>query len=934
MTILHQLADLGQSVWLDYIRRSFIESGELQAFIDKGLRGLTSNPSIFEKAITGSTDYDPDIRLLANRDVSDEHIYEALVLEDIRRAANLLRPVFDQTDGLDGYVSLEANPKLAHDTAGTIDEVRRLFKALDCPNVMIKVPATPAGMPAIETLIGEGINVNVTLIFSLDQYEAVAEAYIKGLEKLADRGGDASRVASVASFFVSRVDTKVDQALEEIGETDLQGWIAIANAKIAYAHYHKVFSGSRWKRLASKNVRPQRILWGSTSTKNPAYPDTHYVDNLIGADTVNTVPPATLQAFLDHGTATPTLTTGLDEAKAQLARLADLGVDLDAITQQLLAEGVTAFTDSYDALIVGIAKKRRRLQAGWQAQSASLGSYQSVVDDTMTELADEQIINRIWAHDHTVWQPDPTEISNRLGWLHSPQMMQDNLHRLGKLVDSVRAEGYTHVLVLGMGGASLAADLFSQVFEVQEGYPALAVLDSTTPEAVSIYAERLDPARTLFLVSSKSGTTVETRSFFKFFYNRVVEAVGKARAGSHFVAITDPGSPLANLADRYDFRTTFLNDPHIGGRYSALSYFGLIPAALMGLDVPRLLNRALMVACACEPCVPITDNPAAWLGTILGELAKQGRDKVTFITSPLIDTFGDWVEQLLAESTGKEGQGILPVVREPLGLATTYGDDRLFVYLQLASHDYADEEQLVQSFEAAGQPVVRLFLTDRYDLGGQFFLWEMATAVACQRLGVNPFNQPNVEAAKKMAADAETKGVLTEAPVLKAQGVAVYGDIVADSLDKILTTFLDQAEPGDYVAVQAYVQPPLELASTIEPSVATHAALLSFCARIRDKYQLATTLGYGPRYLHSTGQLHKGDAGDGLFIQLTVDDTENVPIPDEPGSPASSMTFGTLKTAQALGDRWALLENGRRVIRFHLGTQVVRGLNTLSEALI
>jgi transaldolase/glucose-6-phosphate isomerase len=934
MTKLHQLAELGQSVWLDYIRRSFIKSGELQAFIDKGLRGLTSNPSIFEKAITGSTDYDHDIRLLIDQGKSDEQIYEALVLEDIRRTADLLRPVYDRTDGFDGYVSLEANPKLAHDTAGTIDEVHRLFKALDCPNVMIKVPATPAGMPAIETLISEGINVNVTLIFSLDQYEAVVEAYIKGLEKLADSGGDVSRVASVASFFVSRVDTKVDQALEEIGESDLQGQIAIANAKMAYAYYNKVFSGSRWKRLASENVRPQRVLWGSTSTKNPEYPDTYYVDNLVGANTVNTVPPATLQAFLDHGTVTLTLPTGLDEAEAQLACLADLGVDLDALTQQLLEEGVTAFADSYNGLIAGIAKKRRRLLGGWQAQSASLGSYQAVVDDAMTELANEQIINRIWTHDHTVWQPEPTEISNRLGWLHSPQMMQDNLHRLDKLVDAVRSEGYTHVLVLGMGGASLAADLFSQVFESQEGYPTLAVLDSTTPGTVSAYAEQLDPARTLFVVSSKSGTTIETHSFFKFFYNRVVDTVGKVQAGAHFVAITDPGSLLANLADRYDFRATFLNDPNIGGRYSALSYFGLVPAALMGLDVPRLLNRALMVACACESCVPITDNPGARLGIILGELAKQGRNKVTFITSPRIDTFGDWVEQLLAESTGKEGQGILPVVREPLGLPATYGEDRLFIYLQLVPHDDEDGEQLVQSLEAAGQPVVRLYLTDRFDLGGQFFLWEMATAVACQRLGVNPFNQPNVEVAKKMASGAETNGLLAEKPVLRVRDIAVYGDIVANSLDKVLTTFLDQAQPGDYVAVQAYVQPPLELVSTLESSVEPHAALLSFCARLRDKYQLATTLGYGPRYLHSTGQLHKGDAGNGLFIQFTADDGENVSIPDEPGSSASSMTFGTLKTAQALGDRWALLEKGRRVIRFHLGTDVVGGLNTLSEVLV
>jgi transaldolase/glucose-6-phosphate isomerase len=600
MTKLHQLTDLGQAIWLDYIRRSFITSGDLQALIDEGLRGVTSNPTIFEKAIAGSTDYDDALYRLVEEGKTVEEIYEALVLDDIRRAADLLRPVYDQTDGADGYVSLEVSPTLAHDTKGTVVEARRFFAALDRPNVMIKVPATPAGIPAIEILIGEGINVNVTLMFSLAHYEAVAEAYIAGLEKLAADGGDLSKVASVASFFVSRVDTAVDRALEAIGTPQavaLQGKIAIANAKVAYARFKEVFSGQRWERLAAQGARVQRPLWASTSAKNPLYPDTLYVDGLIGPDTVNTVPPATLNAFRDHGTVALTLEAGLEEARAQLAQL---GADLDAITQKLQDDGVAAFAKSFESLMATIAEKREQLLVGWQYQTASLGSYQAVVDDALAELRNNRGMARIWAHDHTVWKPEPTEITNRLGWLHTAEVMLENVPRLEDLAEAVRADGYTHALLLGMGGSSLAPEVFRKTFGVKEGYLDLAVLDSTDPGAVLGHAERLDLACTLFIVATKSGTTVETLSFFKFFYNRVAATVGADRAGEHFIAITDPGSKLADLAQRYGFRTTFLNDPNIGGRYSALSYFGLVPAVLVGVDVGRLLDRALAVASGCE----------------------------------------------------------------------------------------------------------------------------------------------------------------------------------------------------------------------------------------------------------------------------------------------------------------------------------------------
>ena len=374
MTKLHELAELGQAIWFDYISRSLVVSGELEELVDQGLRGVTSNPSIFEKAIDGSADYDEDLNRLVRAGRSVAEIYEDLAMADIRSAADILRPVYEKSKGADGFVSLEVNPALAHDTEATIAEARRLFASLERPNVMIKVPATPAGIPAVESLIGEGININVTLIFSLEQYENVAAAYIAGLEKLALSGADLGKVASVASFFISRVDTAVDKALEEIGNAGIQGKIAICNAKIAYSRFRQIFSSERWQKLAAQTARVQRPLWASTSSKNPAYPDTLYVDNLIGPDTVNTLPPATLDNFLDHGTVAATVETDVDGARNRMAELTELGIDLDAITNKVLHEGVAAFAKSFEGLIASIAEKRQDLLDESQQVATSSGS--------------------------------------------------------------------------------------------------------------------------------------------------------------------------------------------------------------------------------------------------------------------------------------------------------------------------------------------------------------------------------------------------------------------------------------------------------------------------------------------------------------------------------------------------------------------------------
>jgi len=554
-----------------------------------------------------------------------------------------------------------------------------------------------------------------------------------------------------------------------------------------------------------------------------------------------------------------------------------------------------------------------------------LGPYQDAIDQGLKELKNNKIVSRIWACDHTVWKPLPDEITNRLGWLRSADRMTENIQRLRKFADTVRSDGYTHALLLGMGGSSLAPEVFSKAFHTVEGYLKLAVLDSTDPDAVLMHAEQLDPKRTLFIVSTKSGGTVETLSFFKFFYNWMVNALGEEHVGEHFIAITDPGSSLADLAERYRFRTVFFNDPNIGGRYSALSYFGMVPAALIGMDIKTLLDRALLMSSICESCGD--NNNGARLGVVLGEMAKTGRDKVTIIVSPAVESFGDWVEQLIAESTGKAGKGILPVVGEELGSPEMYGDDRLFVYIRLDGDTLYDEN--IRKLEEYGHPIVVITLQDRYDLGKQFFLWETAVAVAGHLMNINPFDQPNVESAKKLARRMVTeyreKGFLPdEPPTLKDSSIIVYGGTESNTASKALISFIEQSKcQGSYIAIQAYVKPDSE----------TFAALQKFRIKLRNRFEIATTLGYGPRFLHSTGQLHKGDAGTGLFIQVTSEGIGYVSIPDEAGKTASSISFGVLKLAQALGDREALHNAGRQVLRFHMLRDVISGLNRLSRSI-
>ena len=859
MNPLEELRRFEQSVWLDYVRRGLIESGELKRMMEEfAVVGITSNPTIFNKAISGSTDYDQALRALVEGGERDPRtLFLHLAIEDIAMTADVLRPIYDSTDGRDGFVSLEASPGLAHDTAGTVAEVKDLWGRLARPNVMLKVPGTVEGAPAVEELTAEGININITLLFDVKAHEQVALAFIRGLERRLEAGQPISRIASVASFFVSRIDTAVDALLRET--SPLRGKAAIANAKTAYQIFKRLFSGERWERLAAAGARVQRPLWASTSTKNPSYRDVMYVEELIGPDTVNTMPESTLRAFADHGRVRPTLDEGIDEAERVLAALAEAGIDLDAVTAKVLDEGVKAFAKDYDKLLEAIGAKCRAIVEEERRPLVSLGGLGDAVESRLAALAKADVPRRIWSKDHTVWKQDPTEICNRLGWLTSPEQMTDAAGDLVAFGQRIAEEGFRDAVLMGMGGSSLAPEVIQATFGTADGFTPLHVLDTTDPASIVALERSIDLGRTLFIVASKSGGTVETACQCAYFYDKV-------KRGEQFVAITDAGSPLEALARQSGFRRVFFNDPDIGGRYSALSYFGLVPAAIVGAPVRDLLDEAMEMACACASYVPVADNPGVWLGAVLAEAALAGRDKLTLVVPPAIATFGTWVEQLVAESTGKEGKGILPVEGEPLGPPEVYGDDRLFVSI-------GEDVDL--------RPAATLKFDRPARLGAEFFRWEFATAVAGAALGINAFDQPNVKEAKDATNRILSAGALPEVP--------------NDDLDALLA----QVRPGDYVAILAYVQRNAE----------NEEALRRVRVRLRDRFKVATTVGFGPRYLHSTGQLHKGGPNKGVFIQVVSGDETDLPIPGRP------YTFGTLKAAQALGDLESLRAHGRRAGR-------------------
>jgi transaldolase len=736
------------------------------------------------------------------------------------------------------------SPDLANDTYGTLAEARQLWTTVARPNVMIKVPATPAGLPAIRTLISEGINVNVTLLFARDAYEAVAHAYIEGLEARESAGQPLAHVASVASFFVSRIDTVVDGLIDEELQTAagadrvrlerLLGKVAIANAKLAYQSYKRIFAGPRWEALQAKSAQRQRVLWASTGSKNPHYSDVLYVEELIGPDTVNTVPPATLAAFRDHGRPRASLEEDVADAMQLLDDLERSGISLRRVTDDLLTDGVSKFLEPFTKLLRAVERRSR------EANTARINSQSHALPSALHAKVTERLkawdadggTRRLFAGDASLWTG--TDEASWIGWLGIVDQQIESEKLLLDLSAKVRKEGFTHL-------------------------------------------ER------------------------------------EARADG--------------------FRHIFPGVKSIGGRYSALSNFGMVPAAVMGLDVDKLLDEAERMLHACAPGVPADDNPGLLLGTILGVAATHGADKLTLISSPGIHDLGAWLEQLIAESTGKQDHGIIPVDRETVGAPSVYGNDRIFAYLRLEDGPDAAQDAAVASLEKAGKPVITIRVATKYDLAEEFVRWEIATAIAGAVMGINPFNQPDVEASKiatkSLTSEYEKTGKLpSEAPFFEGEGVKLFADPTnadalksavgsSPSLTSFLKAHLARLDQGDYFALLAYV----------EMNAAHEAALQRARHRVRDRKSVATCLGFGPRFLHSTGQAYKGGPNSGVFLQVTCEDGQDLQVPGQ------KYTFGLVKAAQARGDFQVLAERHRRALRIHLGPDVAAGLRALDSAI-
>ncbi len=903
MNPIENLTKLGQSLWYDNIQRKLLENGELKAMIERGdIRGVTSNPSIFNNAIAKTNDYDAALIPLAWAGWNAEKIFWELAIEDIRAATDLFLPLYEETSGGDGYVSIEVSPLIANDTEKTAMQAQQLWARVSRPNLMVKIPATKAGVPAIRKAIASGLNINVTLIFSLARYAEVMDAYFSGLEDRLAAGHPIERIASVASFFVSRVDSKIDPKLPE--DSPLRGLAAIANAKLAYDEFQKTFAGERWEKLKSKGARFQRPLWASTSTKNPAYPDTIYVDNLIGAHTVNTVPPATLDAFRDHGKAEIIITRDLDKSKDALAQLEKQGISMDVMTQELEDEGVKAFADAFTGLLKTIDDRRKNA-------ASSLGPLADAVSKQIAKLETDSVPARLWAHDPTLWASDPAgqaEVKIRLGWLDSIEKARALLPSYQSFADEVRKAGMDRVLVLGMGGSSLTAEVFSLIFQTSlppfsekmggAGGGLLAILDSTDPAQVALAAKNFPPKKSLYIVASKSGGTAEVMAALDYFWEL------SKHDGSHFITTTDPGTSLEKLARERGFRKIFSSDETVGGRYSALTDFGMVPAALLGIDLNRLLDNADLMRRQCEANVPAARNPGLALGAVVAESALAGRDKLTVLADAPLSSFASWIEQVIAESSGKHGKGILPVPMEPIGDESVYGNDRLFVYLRQTG----ELDASLKVLRDAGHPIIEFSIPDSYSLAAEFFRWEIATSVACHIIGVNAFDQPDVQDSKN-----RTKAKIAE---YQSSGKLDEGKSVElKDAKSALAEFLAQAKSRDYVAINAY----------LPRNEKINVSLQAMRVAIRARTKCAVTTGFGPRFQHSTGQFHKGGPNTGLFIQIIADAEKDIQIPNE------GMTFGTLIRAQALGDYETLVARGRRVIRIHLPS--TGSIKTLIKAL-
>lgn len=922
------LVEAGQSPWLDFISREILKTGKLKGMIEnQGLMGVTSNPSIFEKAINqAGGGYDEQIKKKA-KNSSTLEIYDALTIADIQETCGLFLPVFKKTKGAHGFVSLEVIPSLAYDTETTISEARRLYKEVNRPNVMIKIPATPEGVAAVRAVISEGINVNVTLMFSMKHYRDVANAYIEGLEILKDKGGDLSRVFSVSSVFVSRIDTYLDKKLDDLSSKNpalvqaLKGKAAVANSKMIYQEFKGIFESARFKKLQAAGANLQKVLWGSTSVKNPAYSDLLYVENLVGSETVNTLPSNTFDALMDHGIIRRnTIEENLEDAKAQIADLKKLGFDLIEVGEKLQKDGVKAFIDSFDQLMRALELKRWEYQKGdkkaplsWNFSFGKEGEPKGFAKK-IEDLQKNHYLKRFLQKEAGLWKSDAAHqavINNRLGWLRAHDWALGKLVEIDRLKAEVEKEKIKNIVLLGMGGSSLAPEVMESICPKSAKAPRFFVVDTTDPSSILKVEKQINLKATLVIVASKSGGTIETSSQYLYFFDRVQKACGKKKeeAGKHFVAITDEGSALEKLGYEKKFRRVLINPTDIGGRFSALSYFGLVPAALCGIDVRALLKRAAAFYDSMSNAKTIESNPSVYAGLFIAALASQGQDKLTLWFSKTLAGFGAWLEQLVAESTGKEGQGVVPVDTETLFPISGYGFDRVFLSMSLKS-EKAQFAKAVKAAKKAGYPVIEIVWPDRLALGEAFLAWEIATAFMGVYAGTNPFDEPNVKESKDI-----TNALLQQFE--KNGKLPEPSSIVKDFRKAPWENFLNKIKQDSYIAVLAYTERTPVLAK----------AMGALRGELTRRYGVPVLLGFGPRYLHSIGQLYKGGPRKGLFIEFLTRETKDAAVPTK------KYSFGQLKRAQALGDMQALESKGLPVLSFETGKDTLKSVRQAHSSL-
>jgi transaldolase/glucose-6-phosphate isomerase len=911
MNPIQRVHSLGQSIWLDYIRRDLMESGELAARIESDeVRGVTSNPTIFEKAIAGSDLYTTDLRAMAQAGWETAWIFEALSIDDIRAATKIFLPLYEGTNGGDGFVSIEVNPELADDTEGTIREVVKLWDAVNRPNVMIKIPATQAGIPAIERAITEGINVNVTLIFSLDRYAEVMEAYLRGLENRLVQGHPLDHIASVASFFVSRIDTAVDERLGEIiregGDdadraTTLLGKAAIASAKVAYAQYKSVFDSDRYQRLAEHGARVQRPLWASTSTKNPAYHDTRYVDSLIGLDTVNTIPPQTLEAFHDHGEANLTLEQELSVSVAQLDAIERLGISLQDVTDQLEREGVKKFIHSYRSLLATLRKRAQQF-------SKELAGLRGEMQTILNVLDEGEFARRLWEGDVSLW-PRAASMPSKTGserWLTAPQVLCQQLDDIQRFVAAIHEAGYHDMVLLCTERASQTVQSLKRLLTPSHGLE-LTILDTVDPSVVARIARKLRWGETLFVVASGDGSARDFRALLDFFWERAQEH-DQAGAGDHFVAMTHPGSPLESLAQERRFRRVFRSAPDVENTVDFFSIFTILPAALMGLDVAALLRGGMRMAKACGSDQAAARNPGLYLGSLLTAAARQDREKITIVCDPGLEPLAEWMVSSAALWIGGTMGCVIPIAGEPPGYGRSYPDDRTLLYLR----EGGDLDRRLNGWVSAQHPVIVLDCKGESEhIGAVSYQWLVGLAVACHLLQVNPFDQAGALRARKWFEDLlhtyERRGTLPlPETAWEGEGVKLWAspEIPGKHRTEALPDIIAHILQGEIsmVSIQMYMQ----------PNVKQHRALARLRRELRDRLGVATTVTFSPHISFPRKDSNKERAQARVHFVLSVDSKTRRELSDK------GIPMETLYLAQAITGFQMLTRSQKSVIGVHM----------------